>query len=108
MKRAGHGKPTTHHPPPPPPPPPPAALATLDHSTGRVLFDAGLAGGAQASGRDSGRIAPGALADLIGLDDDNEWLCNRSGDRALDSLIFGSGARACLRDVWSAGRHVVR
>ncbi len=85
-----------------------AALATLDHSTGRVLFDAGLAGGAQAAGRDSGRIAPGALADLIGLDDDNEWLCNRSGDRALDSLIFGGGARACLRDVWSAGRHVVR
>ena len=85
-----------------------AALATLDHSTGRVLFEAGLAGGAQAAGRDSGRIAPGALADLIGLDDDNEWLCNRSGDRALDSLIFGGGARACLRDVWSAGRHVVR
>ncbi|MFT4793133.1 MAG: formimidoylglutamate deiminase [Paracoccaceae bacterium] len=85
-----------------------AALATQDRSTGRVLFDAATQGGAQAGARDSGRIAAGALADLVGLDDDNQWLCNRHGDAALDSLIFGGGGQACIRDVWSAGRHVVK
>ncbi|MCM2563375.1 formimidoylglutamate deiminase [Lutimaribacter sp. EGI FJ00015] len=85
-----------------------AALATPDRSTGRVLFEAAANGGAQAGGRDTGRIEIGALADLIGLDDDNEWLCNRQGDALLDSLIFGGGGGACIRDVWSAGRHVVR
>ncbi len=85
-----------------------AALATAERSTGRVLFEAAARGGAQAGGRDCGRIAPGALADLIGLEDDNQWLCNRAGDALLDSLIFGGGGQACIRDVWSAGRHMVR
>lgn len=84
-----------------------AALATQDRSTGRVLFEAAAKGGAQAGGRDAGRIAPGAWADLVALEDDNRWLCNREGDAALDSLIFGGGGQACIRDVWSAGRHVV-
>ncbi|OAN73354.1 formimidoylglutamate deiminase [Jannaschia sp. EhC01] len=85
-----------------------AALATQDRSTGRVLFDAATRGGTQAGGRDGGRIEAGAWADLIGLDDDTQWLCNRSGDATLDSLVFGGGGQACIRDVWSAGRHVVR
>ena len=85
-----------------------AALATKDRSTGRVLFDAAAKGGAQAGGRDSGRIEVGLWADLVGLDDDNQWLCNRQGDAALDSLIFGGGGQSCVRDVWSAGRHVVK
>ncbi|MDT8326658.1 MAG: formimidoylglutamate deiminase [Roseovarius sp.] len=85
-----------------------AALATQDRSTGRVLFEAAAKGGAQAGGRQSGRIETGAWADLVGLDDDNQWLCNRQGDAALDSLIFGGGGQACIREVWSAGRHVVQ
>lgn len=85
-----------------------AVVATPDKSTGRILFEAAAQGGAQAGGRDSGRIEAGAQADLIGLDDENEWLCNRQGDAALDSLIFGGGGRACICDVWSAGRHVVK
>lgn len=85
-----------------------AALATPDRSTGRVLFEAALAGGAQAGARRAGRIEAGALADLIGLEDDNEWLCNRQGDALLDSLIFGGRGQSCIRDVWSAGRHMVR
>jgi len=84
-----------------------AVLATQDRSTGRVLYEAAAAGGAQAGGRDCGRIAVGAIADLTGLEADNPWLCNRHGDAALDSLIFGGGGQACIRDVWSAGRHVV-
>ncbi len=85
-----------------------AALATQDRSTGRVLFDAAAKGGAQAGGRQSGMIETGVWADLIGLDDDNQWLCNRKGDAVLDSLIFGGGGQLCIRDVWSAGRHVVK
>ena len=85
-----------------------AALAAQDRSTGRVLYEAAVRGGAQAGGRQSGAIEVGAWADLVGLDDDNRWLCNRQGDAMLDSLIFGGGGQACVRDVWSAGRHVVK
>ena len=85
-----------------------AALATPGRSTGRVLFDAAAAGGAQAAGRDSGRIAPGALADLIGVAEAAPWLTNRAGDTAIDTLIFGGGGQACIADVWSGGRHVVQ
>ncbi|MDA4848551.1 formimidoylglutamate deiminase [Hoeflea poritis] len=85
-----------------------AALATPERSTGRALFDAVATGGAQASGRDSGRIEVGRQADLIGLSTDNEWICGRTGDACLDSLIFGGRGRECITDVWSAGRHVVK
>jgi formimidoylglutamate deiminase len=85
-----------------------AALAKQDRSTGRVLFEAAAKGGAQAGGRHCGVIEVGAWADLVGLDDDNQWLCNREGDATLDSLIFGGAGQACVRDVWSAGRHVVQ
>ncbi|WP_371732397.1 MULTISPECIES: amidohydrolase family protein [unclassified Aliiroseovarius] len=85
-----------------------AALATQDRSTGRVLFDAANLGGAQAGGRDCGVLAPGMVADIIGLDLDNEWGANRSGDMALDTLIFGGHGQDCITDIWSAGRHVVK
>ena len=51
------------------------------------------------------RPAPGRI--WWGLEDDNQWLCNRGGDALLDSLIFSGGGQSCIRDVWSAGRHVV-
>lgn len=85
-----------------------AAMATADHSTGRVLFDAAAQAGAQAAGRASGQIAEGRLADLIAVSTDNEFLCNRSGDTALDSLVFTGRGRSCVTDVWSAGRHMVQ
>ena len=85
-----------------------AAVALPDRSTGRVLFEAAARGGAQAGGRQAGQIAPGQWADLIGIDTDNRWLCNRAGDALLDSLIFSGGGPACISDVWSAGRHMVR
>ena len=75
---------------------------------GRVLYEAAVQGGAQAAKRDAGRIAPGAWADLIAVETSNEWVCDRRGDTALDSLIFGGRGRDCIRDVWSAGRHVVK
>ncbi|WP_300519217.1 formimidoylglutamate deiminase [Aliiroseovarius sp.] len=85
-----------------------AALANRDHSTGRVLFDAANAGGAQAGGRECGVLAPGMLADMVGLDLDNEWGVGRRGDMALDTLIFGGHGHDCITDIWSAGRHVVK
>jgi formimidoylglutamate deiminase len=84
-----------------------AALAQPYKSTGRRLFDAILAGGAQAAGRETGRIEPGAWADLLALDGDAVNLCGRAGDTILDCFIFAGDDRL-VKDVWSAGRHVVR
>lgn len=83
------------------------ALATADRSTGRVLFDAAAAGGAQAAGRDSGRIAPGALADLLALDGTAVDLEGTAGDATLDAWIFAGDDRM-VTDVWSAGRPLVQ
>ncbi|MEL7544399.1 MAG: formimidoylglutamate deiminase [Pseudomonadota bacterium] len=84
-----------------------AALATSEQSTGRRLFDAALAGGTQAAGRDCGKIAPGGWADLMTLDSTSVDLDGRRGDLILDSFIF-AGDDGMVRDVWSAGRHRVR
>jgi formimidoylglutamate deiminase len=72
-----------------------------------VLYEEAALGGAQAAGRNSGRIAPGRLADLIALDGDALDLAGRTGDRMLDAFIFAGDDR-WVRDVWSAGRHMVR
>ena len=84
-----------------------AAFATEDRSTGRHLFDAIVQGGARATGRRTGAIEAGQWADLLALDDASIHLENRVGDMALDSWIFAADDRL-VRDVWCAGRHVVR
>lgn len=84
-----------------------AALATPDTSTGRRLFDEMLRGGAQATGRATGRIEVGQWADLMSLETSCERLWGRSGDQVLDTWVFAGDSRS-VRDVWSAGRHMVR
>lgn len=84
-----------------------AALATPKKSTGRRLFDAISSGGAQAASRDTGRIAPGAWADLVALDHTAVNLAGRRDDHVLDSFVFAGDDRL-VTDVWSAGRHRVR
>ena len=84
-----------------------AVLARQQHSSGRVLFEEAVKGGAQAIKRNSGVISQGMLADLVGIEIDNQWICNRQGDTCLDSLIFSGYGQNCITDVWSAGRHVV-
>lgn len=84
-----------------------AALAEPDRSTGRVLFQGAVEGGAQAAGRKSGAIAAGLWADLLALDDLGPDGLGRSGDMILDSWIFARDDRA-VHDVWSAGRHMVQ
>ena len=84
-----------------------AVLASADKSTGRLLFDSIVQGGARAAGRRSGEIAAGYWADLLTLDADATDMTGRAGDVALDTWVFTSGD-ALVRDVWAAGRHVVR
>lgn len=84
-----------------------AALATPEKSTARRLYDAVAEGGARAAGRDSGRIEVGALADLIALDGGSVNLIGCAGDTILDAYVFAGDDRM-VRDVWSAGRHMVR
>lgn len=83
-----------------------ASVATKTHSTGRVLYDTVLAGGAQAAGRTSGKLEAGYQADLMALDMDATDLIGTEGDDTLDTWIFAGDDRMA-RDVWSAGRHMV-
>ncbi len=83
-----------------------AILATADRSTGRVLLDGALAGGARAAGRSSGSIAVGMWADLMALDLSGPDLMDATGDTILDTYIFAGDDRL-VTDLWSAGRHLV-
>lgn len=82
-------------------------LATPERSSGRVLFEATLGGGAQALGVDAA-IAVGAPADLVSLDLElPSMAAARSGDQILDSWIFAAH-RGVVQSVWCAGvKHVV-
>ena len=84
-----------------------AALATQDQSTGPRLFGATLAGGAQATARDTGAITVGNWADMLCLNMTSVHTADRSGDTVLDAWIFAGDDRL-VTDVWSAGRHVVK
>ncbi len=84
-----------------------AALASAEHSTGRRIFDAICAGGAQAAGRGNGTLAVGEWADLLALDMDNVNLSGLTRDTIIDTFAF-SGDNRMVADVWSAGRHMVR
>jgi formimidoylglutamate deiminase len=82
------------------------AVLAGPESTGRVLLDGAVAGGARACGRDAGAIAAGRLADLMTLDGNALALAGLDGDMALDGWVFaGDGQVVC--DVWSAGRRLV-
>jgi formimidoylglutamate deiminase len=75
-------------------------------STGQALWLAACLGGAQASGRPIGAIAPGCRADLLVLDEHAPAFAGRSADRAMDALVF-AGAEGALREVYVGGRRVV-
>jgi formimidoylglutamate deiminase len=84
-----------------------AVLAEPGRSTGRVLWEGTCAGGAQAAGRATGAIAPGCWADLVALDTLDVRLEGLAGDTLLDAAIF-AGRDGLVRDLWSAGRHIVQ
>lgn len=81
------------------------AMSLPGLSTGRVLHDGALAGGAQALARPMG-IVPGARADLVTLRADTPDLAGRSADAWLDSYIF-TGGHTLIDRVYAAGALVV-
>ncbi|HEY1942889.1 MAG TPA: formimidoylglutamate deiminase [Roseiarcus sp.] len=80
--------------------------AVAGGSTGRTLYETALAGGARALARPGGRLAPGAVADLVSLQADHPALAGRTDDQLLDAWIFSGGNRL-VDCVWSGGRKLV-
>ena len=74
---------------------------------GAALYRGALAGGQRALARNIGRLAPGARADLLVLDEDAPNLVGKSGDQVLDALVFAGNSNA-VRDVMVGGRFVVK
>ena len=74
---------------------------------GDYLWQAALRGGAQASGRKLGALAPGCRADLLVLDEAHVNLCGVAIENVLGSLLF-CGNDNLVRDVLCGGRWQVR
>lgn len=83
-------------------------------STGRILYETALAGGARALGRRVGALAVDHRADFVVLDGTHIDLAASANDRWLDSYIFVAGKGAIDRvtvggeDVVTGGRHRAR
>jgi formimidoylglutamate deiminase len=82
-------------------------LAEPGGSAGRKLYDLAASGGAQALGRRAGSIEIGKWADLVAIDPARAGLHGLAGDMMLDAYVF-AGSQACVTDLWSAGRHMIR
>lgn len=76
-------------------------------SVGEALYLGAAKGGAQALGRNAGRIQVGALADLLAVDGTTPALCALRDEQIMDGLCFAAG-EDIVTDLWSAGRHQVR
>lgn len=76
-------------------------------SVGAYIYAHAAQGGAQALGRNAGRISQGYLADLVAIDTTHPALCALREDQILDGLSFAADDRV-VTDVWSAGRHQVK
>ena len=83
-----------------------SVYATTEQSTGRVLYEASLAGGAQALQRNTGSIAVGYQADLVALDLQSPSLAAVKNDGWLDAWIFAADD-SLITDVWCCGARVV-
>ena len=83
-----------------------SVLAGPGESSGRAMLDAIWSGGARALARRSGRLAVGAVADMLSLSADHPTLAGKVDDQILDAWIFsvGNGLVDC---VWSGGSKVV-
>ena len=75
-------------------------------STGRTLFDAAVAGGAQAMAQPAVGLSPGARADIVTLDGSHPSLAGRARDAVIDGWIFAAGSTA-IDCVWAGGNKVV-
>jgi formiminoglutamate deiminase len=75
-------------------------------SCGRAMLDAIWLGGAQALRRNSGKLAPGALANILTFRADHPTLAGKVDDQILDAWIFSVG-NPLVDCVWSGGLKVV-
>ena len=74
---------------------------------GRTLYDAALAGGAQALGQPVAGVAVGQRADWLVLDGNDPYLATAQDDAILNRWLFAGGDRQ-VRDVMVNGQWVVR
>ncbi|MDA7084811.1 formimidoylglutamate deiminase [Pseudomonas sp. SA3-5] len=74
---------------------------------GRSLYDAALAGGAQALGQPVGVLAVGKRADWLVLDGDDPYIATASDDALLNRWLF-AGSERQISDVMVGGCWVVR
>lgn len=74
---------------------------------GRTLYDAALAGGAQALGQPVGRLAVGQRADWLVLDGQDPYVASATQDAILNRWLFAGGDRQ-VRDVMVNGQWVIR
>ena len=71
------------------------------------LFDAALAGGAQATGRATGALRAGCRADWLVLDPDHPSLAEHAPGKWLSGIVFCEHGETPVRDVYAGGRRVV-
>ncbi|WJF91401.1 formimidoylglutamate deiminase [Paraburkholderia bonniea] len=71
------------------------------------LYRAALEGGARATGRAVGALAPGLRADWIVLDPDHPGVAERAPRHWLSGIVFGEHGATPVRDVYAGGRKVV-
>ena len=75
-------------------------------SCGRTMLEAIWLGGAQALRRNSGKLAPGASANILTFRADHPTLAGKADDQVLDAWIFSAG-NLLVDCVWSGGLKVV-
>jgi formimidoylglutamate deiminase len=83
------------------------AVSRDQRRVGDFLWQGALAGGALASGREVGALAPGKRADLLVLDDAHPNLNNIGAGDVLSTFVF-CGNDNLVKDVLAGGRWVVR
>jgi formimidoylglutamate deiminase len=81
-------------------------VLTRNGSTGATLYQAALAGGAQALAQPSGAITPGCRADLVVLDQRSTDLAALPPALWLDYFIF-TGGKSLIDRVYAGGTPVV-
>ena len=82
-----------------------AARVLGQASSAAGMFEAALAGGAQATGRAVGGLAKGMRADFVVLNPDAPALLGLPADHALDALVF-AGSQGAVSETWVGGRPV--
>jgi formimidoylglutamate deiminase len=81
-------------------------LSPTGASCGRTMLESIWLGGAQALRRNSGKLAPGASADILTFQADHPTLAGKVDDQILDAWIFSVG-NPLVDCVWSDGLKVV-